>query len=87
MPFARPELEIAVELFRESDALGRVVHAMVSVVSVSPNLSNLQLTSNMKKAATRVHNFFKGVVQCLGQPCVQKSRQLILRDLQSLVLL
>ena len=86
VPFARPELEIAVELFRESDALGRVVHAMVSVVSVSPNLLNLQLTSNMKKAAARVHHFLKGVVQCLGQPCIQKSRQLILRDLQSLVL-
>ena len=86
VPFARPELEIAVELFRESDALGRVVHAMVSVVSVSPNLLNLQLTSNMEKAAARVHHFLKGVVQCLGQPCIQKSRQLILRDLQSLVL-
>ena len=59
MPFARPELEIAVELFRESDALGRVVHAMVSVVSVSPNLSNLQLTSNMKRLPQECIIFLK----------------------------
>ena len=69
VPFARPELEIAVELFRESDASGRIVDAMVSVVSISPNLLNLQLTSKHEKGCRKSAYFFKGVVQCLGQPC------------------
>lgn len=34
------------------------VHAMVSVASVSLNLYRLHLTSNMEKAAARVHTFF-----------------------------